>query len=218
MKSRPRKSISTSALFAGALLLLSVACSSDPDADENSNQENQITDNTDENKNSAESNCDESTALSEDIISDTTLAADCYDIDDVLNIEAALTLEAGAVLRFSNDGGFIVANEGSLLARGTEQEKIILTSQDNSQAPWKGVVIFSDSSDNTLDHVIIEHAGAINYDSLNKAITSALILRENGQIHIANSIIQDNAGAGIRVHSTDAQLASFENNYDPGRP
>lgn len=213
------------ALVAGTLFLSGLACASDPDEAANDNEVNASTNaggdtnndggSTDGNQDLVEALCDETTSLTENITSATTLTPDCYQVDRTISVNAKLTIEPGTVLRFANDTGLFVTDTGSIVAKGTSSKKILFTSQTGTTNSWQGIAILSNSPDNAFDHVILEHTGRTDY-LFNRDNPSGLILRERGEMHLTNSIFRDNAGPGIRINSGDGKFATFENNSFTG--
>lgn len=113
------------------------------------------------------------------ITSDTTLTRSCspYVLDagiDVINA-ATLTIEAGVEVRF-HDGDWLeigaTGRPGRLIARGTPEQPIVLTSDDGDVTrpyaagkppSWFGVWFHSGTLEGSvLTHAIIDQAGGVN--------------------------------------------------------
>lgn len=104
------------------------------------------------------------TEVTADITEDTLWTADqTYVIQDILFVEANLTIEAGTTIRFlngDNGAGLVVTREGFLTARGEPDAPIVMTSlnDEGSRAPgdWGGLVLLGNATVNAGDNVPIE--------------------------------------------------------------
>ena len=130
-----------------------------------------------------------------------------------INAGAALTLDPGAVVKFSGSTTGLVVN-GALIADGTETENIVFTSarddayggdtnnDDGATWPTPGdwdKITYNDSSDdsqNVLDHGLVRYAGNGNVGVL---LTSAAP-------RITNSIVEQIKGTGLRLISVSHPL------------
>jgi hypothetical protein len=155
--------------------------------------------------------CAEPQTLSDDITSDQTLPLDCFTVTTNITISAALTLQPGTVLQFTTNSGFRVADGGSLRAEGNATNPIRLTSSSGDPNDWRGVGIFTSSSNNLFNHVVIENAGR-TWTAINGGNATNLYVADNARIAIRNSTFARSNGVGVYVNADSAELVAFENN------
>jgi hypothetical protein len=83
---------------------------------------------------------------------------------DVFGVDTNLTIEAGTVVRFG-DNGSLGVHEGAMIAIGTPERPILFSTLDDRPEPgsWYGLHFSTGASDrNRLDHVIVEYGGGRN--------------------------------------------------------
>ena len=83
-----------------------------------------------------------------------------YRFDGSVEVEAKLTIEAGAQLQFREALPLNVNSNGSLTAIGTAADPIIFTATDETPGYWAGVFFESKSSSNVLRHVEVRFGGS----------------------------------------------------------
>lgn len=82
-----------------------------------------------------------------------------------LNLNAKLTIEPGATLKFDLDESLTLHNSsggrdaGQLYAVGTPQKPIIFTSIEDIPKYWKGITVSSTHPNNEIAYAIIENTG-----------------------------------------------------------
>lgn len=76
------------------------------------------------------------------------------------DVEARLTIEAGAQLQFRENLAFNVVSNGSLTAIGTAEAPILFTGTDETAGYWSGIFFESASSSNILRSVDIRFSGS----------------------------------------------------------
>jgi hypothetical protein len=104
--------------------------------------------------------------LSEDINED-LLLEDVYEeedkadylVTDLIHVNAQLEIRPGVIIAFEQDKGLQV-NQGKLIAIGSAENKIVFTGVKKERGFWKGILIFSNSFSNELDHVKVEYGGS----------------------------------------------------------
>jgi hypothetical protein len=77
-------------------------------------------------------------------------------------IDGQLTLEAGAVLKFSEGTGLDVGPDDTskLIVKGTPEEPVVMTSGGDAVAGfWRGVRLYSHAARSQIANLVIEHAG-----------------------------------------------------------
>jgi hypothetical protein len=143
----------------------------------------------------------EATVL-EDRITDPSLPD--YIADKTVVVTAQLTIKPGVTIAFARDTRFdINSNGGVLIARGEADKKIRLTGKELTRGYWRGVVIYSNSGANELDHVEISYAGSHPTLSTFKAGLT-LFGGSKAQASIRNSLFLHNDGYGI--HAADGSV------------
>lgn len=130
------------------------------------------------------------------------------------DINAKLTIGAGAKLEFNEGVYMSVESEGSLAANGTEGNEVIFTSTKIGEGQnWGGILVSSSSANNVLDHVKIMYAGGFDrliYD-IGAYKAANLAVEQNARISITNTEIANSKGYGVYVHQ-NGELAAFANN------
>lgn len=139
--------------------------------------------------------------LSENIAQPTTLSGSyVYQVTRPLNVDAALTIEAGAILRFENNTGLNVRNNGSLAAIGTTSNPILFTGSERQEGWWDGVQVHTMSGSNRMEHVIIEYGGARAFEStLDRANLVVGGRVTDGRLTLQNSILRNSGGWGLKL-------------------
>ena len=112
----------------------------------------------------------------------------------VLDITSALTIEAGVELVVQENGGLGVYDEGSLSATGTAAEPIVWRGRQASPGFWRGIHTQTASSNNSLQHVEIRHAGSGYVYCCNPV---AALLVKSGDMTLENSTISESGGCGV---------------------
>lgn len=132
-----------------------------------------------------------------------------------VNVNAALTIEAGTTIKFDKDAGLLAAT-GTITANGTPAKPVIFTSwKDDSyggdnngdgtatkpqKADWHWIS-FGTSSGNKLDHCKILYAGSGSVD-----VERALNMGDGANNVITNSTIAHTAG-GVNQSSAALDMA-----------
>ena len=158
--------------------------------------------------------CDGSAVISENITTATTITPDCYRVTTNVTVSAPLTIEPGTVLEFTTNAGLRIGAGSTLRAEGTAANPIRLTSVSRDPNDWNGVGIFT-SSDNVLDHVVIENAGR-RATVINGFNYANFYLDSNARVAITNSTFSDAGGGGngvgVYVEAASAELVAFAGN------
>ena len=136
----------------------------------------------------------------------------------LVNGGVTLTIEPGVTVKF--DSGFSLQIDGELLARGTEGQEIVFTSNQPSPAPgdW-GYILFTDTSTDAtydvdgnyiggsvLEHCLVEYAGGVSVEN-----NGALRL-DNAHPSINHSTIQNTSASGIYALNLSETLSITNNN------
>lgn len=159
---------------------------------------------------------DELGRLTSDITEDTVISLDsgCRVVEGHIEVSANLTLEEGVSLYFEENAGLNIRG-GTLTARGTEEDPVVLTSTDPTPGYWSGVqYIDTRSTQNVLEHVVIEYAGGQAFDGAGEA---SLVLNSTGitgdpvRVAVDNVTIRNSAALGMYVEEL-TEFESFSNN------
>jgi hypothetical protein len=157
--------------------------------------------------------CASYTSITADISTSQTLDG-CYLVEKKITItnNAVLTIAAGSVLVFKQDTGFYVEPDGAMKAEGTAAEPILFTGETKTRGFWNGLRFHNnDSSNNILDHVVVEFGGGEKFpygEQANVAVTSSGL---PVTMTITNSILRQSAGFGCFIDQLTT-LSSFANN------
>lgn len=154
-----------------------------------------------------------STPLEQTIIrTNTTLSLPCYLVTENLRVEepANLTIAAGVTLRFASGTQLTVEDGASLSAQGTAQKPIWLTGDDHTVGYWNGVTfLYSNSSRNVLEHVVIQYAGGQQGNGANLLIQATTV--SPSRVKISNLTSRHSAGQGFIFHD-GSLIDQFDNN------
>ena len=147
-----------------------------------------------------------------DIFADPTVPD--YLVVGNLTAAAELTLAPGVVVHLDEDVVFTVdENGGVLIAEGTADKGIILTSSDVAgEVRWGGLLVNSSSSNNVLNYTTVSYAGGIDQLIYQGGYRKAgIAISADGRLKITNSTVSHHGGDGMFTLGS-ASLAQFENN------
>lgn len=114
-----------------------------------------------------------------------------------LRVEAPFSIAEGSVLRFSSGGSIRVSSEGSMSAIGTETQPILMTGVQNTPGFWEGIEYYeTNSTNNRLEHVIVEYAGSGGASSAGVRATGFSVAPV--RIALKNTVLRFNDGPGFR--------------------
>lgn len=117
-------------------------------------------------------------------------------------VQTGLRLSAGVIIEVSPDDYFEIG-EGYLRAVGTAEKKIIITGVDKTESSWNGIVFYSRSNSNILEHVKVGYAGK---SELISGAAAAIILTNSSRLSIKNSTIHHSGGYGIFINGDNVLL------------
>ncbi len=158
-----------------------------------------------------------------------------YHIANFLGVNAALTIEAGTIVKFDAQKGILVASPGTLTVNGNAGHMVIFTSikddsyggdnngDGNATSPQKGDwhwISFGTSSGSSLNYCKILYAGSGTTD-----LEQALNMGDGADNSIKNSVIAHTAGGVNQIQgalnmSWCPQSCIAQNNtfFDNGHP
>ena len=129
-----------------------------------------------------------------------------YYIDQKLTVyNATLTIEPGVEIRFGSGSVYLTLGYsnygGTLIAQGTDTEKIIFTSNAANPQPgdWGGILFTgTDSDDSIIENAVVEYGGYNGSGNI-KTIESSPTIK--------NSIIRYSLNSGIRLHNSSSLIS-----------
>jgi hypothetical protein len=114
-------------------------------------------------------------------------------------IDADVTIMAGAQFIGQPNGGIEVLANGSLNAVGTASDKITFTGEQDVTGYWKGLRFSSNNASNVLTNVLISNGGEEGFDGANRKAN--VEVGTSGRLNFTDSEITKSGGNGIRVQS-----------------
>lgn len=148
--------------------------------------------------------------INEDMTLSDNGATPDYIVPCLIDINAAMTIEAGVTIQFKQDAGFVVNgnNGGSLSAIGTADDSIVMTGTQQVRGFWYGIYFYKSlNTDNKMDYCTIEYAGADDNQQANIRIGGS-----ESMVAISNTTIRESAGYGIYIEDGASEVTSFANN------
>lgn len=145
------------------------------------------------------------TSITSDITTPTTLSgvvSVCGDID----VDAALTIQAGTVLNMCAGASLRIEASGSINAQGTAASPVIIQGETNSAAFWEGIRVSSNNPNNQFQYTVISDAGG--YWQFSDA---AVFVNSQAQLAMSNSTITNNSVDGLYTNES-ATLNNFSAN------
>lgn len=133
-----------------------------------------------------------------------------YNIKENLIIRSALKIEEGTRIAVSPDKFIRIFGNGSLYAKGSNNERIVFDVLASGEAKWGGIVVNSTSSQNRLEWVEIYDAGngKAGY-GVDKSAAIGIGNVAGYQIHLKHLSIYGSDGYGIYVHQAGS-LGDFD--------
>jgi hypothetical protein len=125
--------------------------------------------------------------------------------------DVTLIIEPGVTVKFDEDRALIV--NGTLIAKGSEAERIVFTSNGEQRPGYWGFIFFSNTSRDALfdrngnytEGCIIQYAD-IRWGGSTKPVVSV----NNSSPFIADSVIVSNRGRGISIYEGSPVIRSCE--------
>ena len=108
-------------------------------------------------------------------------------------IQAALVIEAGAVVEFVQNAHLIVNNDGSLGAFGTADNRVVFRGSELLAGYWKGLQFGTASAGNRLEYVDFSHAGSQAWFGGANSIAT-LYVTDDGAVTLANVTFAETGG------------------------
>jgi hypothetical protein len=133
---------------------------------------------------------------------------------------AAWKLEPGVTLEMSRDAMLTINNGGYLKAVGTPAKKITITGAERTAGYWKGIMSYSTSTLNQVEHAEISFGGSAVILSGQKA--NIALFGNQAVLSVKNTKVSGSAGYGIFVsrgstlNADAATTNTFETNAKDG--
>ena len=136
-----------------------------------------------------------------------------YEMLGGVNINAHLTIEAGAEFYHHENTYLDVRSDGALTAVGTVDEPIIFTAMDEVAGYWRGIQFtFTQSVNNILEHTVVEYAGGSGGNG-----AGAVVLFGNSSlaciVTLNDNLIQHSGEFGLWYHA-DTDLTENRNSFN----
>ncbi len=151
--------------------------------------------------------------LESDVTEDTTLSG-VVQVSGLRAVSAALAIEAGTLILFERNAGFLVDTGGSLACNGTERKPVAIDGVTPMRGFWEAIVFRSNDSANILSHCLITHGGAGSSLAFSGNDTASVIVDSGAKLSISKSRIGRSRGDGIlfRENAENAGI-SVETGY-----
>ena len=153
---------------------------------------------------------------------DVTLYKACspYNIHGGIDVleNVTMTIEAGVEMRFNDGDWFEIAaastQGGRLIARGTAQDPIVLTSADPATATeksWLGLWFAAGTRDSVIEHVTIRAAGGSNSYLKPTLLQGCLTLTDvaDGALVMKDVQLEDCNVAGAVIRKSKPEMHGF---------
>ena len=129
-----------------------------------------------------------------------------YNVMDRFFVEAALTIDAGVVLRFSQGHEMIVTDKGSLTVNGTAAKPVTFKGQNEiATGYWKGIQIQSNSDKNVIAFATIAHAGSNTFTGAPES-DGGIYIDDKARLSLNTVTVGPGGGYGIVLGGVDSVL------------
>jgi len=123
-----------------------------------------------------------------------------YQVMDRTFIQAPLTIDAGAVVEFTQGANFIVNEDGALTAIGEAGNTIVFRGREALAGYWKGIEFATFTAANQLTYVELSHAGSDGWFGGANA-NATLNVDADGSLALANVTIRLTEGYAAIVRN-----------------
>lgn len=133
-----------------------------------------------------------------------------YLITGHVGLNAKLTIESNVLIHVKEDVGMWVNGEGTIISNGQSGSEVVFTSsKETSGIYWKGILVYSSSSENKLEYTKMKYAGNSEFNHSGSNYAHALGV-EGGKLSLLNSEISNSKAYGFFLHS--GELNQFSTN------
>lgn len=135
-----------------------------------------------------------------------------YIVKKDIEVRADLTIEPGVVIFFEQDKSLQIIS-GSIRAKGTSDNGIVLKGIGNTPAFWKGIAIYSNSEFNEMEYVTVKQAGSSSLPEIgNKAsVVLAGTQYSGAALKVSHTVFSESGGYGFYMEGM-SELNRFANN------
>lgn len=134
-----------------------------------------------------------------------------YIVTHNIVITGNVTINPGVTIQFAEGAGFLVEEQGSIIAKGAVSNEIYFNAQNGKRGGWLGITFLSNSPRNVLSYCKIEQGGADNtYGKANVTVGSG---NNTAQVEISNCKIVSSAADGILLSEGSKVLNFSSNNF-----
>ncbi|MBP0902668.1 hypothetical protein ACFSKN_06585 [Mariniflexile gromovii] len=131
-----------------------------------------------------------------------------YLVSGNLSIDTGLKVLSGAIFKFEEDVTMRITTNGYLDAKGTNDQNIWFTGNNQTKGFWNGILIQSSSNKNVMEYCNVSYAGKSPMLNINKVTSIGLDGDSLGKLSIANSKISHGYGYGIAIEDNRAIINS----------
>lgn len=138
-----------------------------------------------------------------------------------VNLEADITIAAGATLELAQDVRVTIAEDaGSLNIAGTESARVTFQAINGERGGWGGLHFENASStNNRISHALIAHGGGKAYSGNGDARGAVFIDGDASRLTIENTTFDNNDYAALHAATREGEVnvsgSTFSNNANP---
>lgn len=129
-----------------------------------------------------------------------------YIIDCNYVVNGDLVIDPDVTIQFGTDSGMSVF--GSIQAIGTSEQPIIFTGEDKNAGSWRGILIDSNDSKNTLQYTQIDYAGGGAFGSNGDL---GAVIAYGSRLKMTDTTIHHSAAYGLNASYGEANLTLKDN-------
>lgn len=141
---------------------------------------------------------------------DTTKAVDYY-IKCNMQITAKVVVKPGVTIKFADNSSIEVTQSGSLNCTGTSQKRITLTAENEVSGAWKGLIFFSNSTQNKLHYTNLEYAGGGSFTT--NQDKGAVVVWSEAKINLDSLIISKSGSHGLRANYLNSDITMLRSTF-----
>lgn len=131
-----------------------------------------------------------------------------YIVDGTFRIDAPVTVEPGVRILMKPGSRIDIQSGGSLSAIGTDDQPIYFVGEQQARGFWDYIMFQSNNPNNRLEHCYIAFGGGSSLSSGDGAV----VIRDNAQLAIHNTVITESGNNGLFLTSNNSRLSSFQEN------
>jgi len=133
-----------------------------------------------------------------------------YLVTGNLGINANLIIEPGVLVHVNENAGIWINNNGTIQSNGESGNEVVITSAGEADdLHWKGILVYSSSSENILQYTKVLYAGNSDFNHSGTNYSHAVGI-EGGKLSMVQSEISNSKTLGFFLHS--GELNDFSSN------